>query len=113
MKPHQVWEQGLVNTLEARAAIQTDSDRLEGCGKRNLVTIKETYKVLHMGKTTPLQWCRLGSEEQGCSSVGKAQGVAGSELNVSPWCALAVIRVNSIVDILGSGTGAQAVDGAK
>lgn len=59
------------------------------------------------------EWCRLGSEEQGSSSVGKALNVAGSELNVSPWYASAVIRVNGIVDILGSRTGAQAADGAK
>lgn len=77
------------------------------------MTNKESCKVLHMGKTGPLQWCRLVLEGQGSSSVGKAPGVAGSKLNVSPWCALAVMKVNSIVDILGLGTGTQPVDGGK
>lgn len=107
MDPHQVWDGGLVNTLKARDNIHCDPDRLDGCGKRDFVTMKKGYKVLNVGKTSPLQWCRLGSEGQGSSSVGKSWGVAGSKLNVSPWCALAVMKVNTIVDILGLGTGAQ------
>lgn len=68
MDPHQVWEGELVNTLEARATIQSDPDRLEGRDKKNFVTNKESCKVLLMRKTS------LGSEGHMSSSVGKAQG---------------------------------------
>lgn len=45
--------------------------------------------------------------------MGNVQEVAGSKLNVSPWCALAVMKVNNIADMPGLGIGAQPVHGGK
>lgn len=68
MDPTQVWEGVLGNTLEARATIQNDPDRLEGCDKRNFVKNKENCKVLKLRKTS------LGLEGDRSSSVGQAHG---------------------------------------
>lgn len=53
------------------------------------MAVKESCKILNLGRTSPLQWCRLELDGQGSSSVGNVWEVAGSKLNVSPWCALA------------------------
>lgn len=47
--------------LAERAATQGDLDRLEECADRNLTKVnKDKRKVLHLGRMSPLQRCRLG-----------------------------------------------------
>lgn len=113
-RPSSSLGEGLVNTLEARAIIQNDPDRLGGCGKRNFVTIKDSWEVLlFRDRLSPRSGAGWGQRGRGAALWERPQGVAGSKLNVSTWCALAVMKVNTTMDILGLGTGAQPVDGRK
>lgn len=49
--------------LEERAATQENLDRLEECADRNLTKVnRDKCKVLHLGRTSPLQQCRHGPD---------------------------------------------------
>ncbi|PKU41087.1 rna-directed dna polymerase from mobile element jockey-like [Limosa lapponica baueri] len=61
------WE---LDTLEGRATLQEDLDRLEEQAKMNLRNFsKDKCKVLHLGKHNPGVQHRLGSTQLGSSSV--------------------------------------------
>lgn len=50
-----------VVVLEERAATSGDLDKPEECADRNLAKVnRDKCKVLHLGRTSPLQWCQLG-----------------------------------------------------
>jgi len=52
--------EGAVNTLESRAVIQRDFNRLEKWAVRNFVKFKKgKYQVLHLGWNKLMQQCRL------------------------------------------------------
>ena len=61
---------GEVDTLEGRATLQEDLDRLEEWANKNLMKFnKDKCKVLHLGKHNPGVQHRLGSTQLGTSSV--------------------------------------------
>lgn len=67
------WDQS-IHTLQGRAAIQRDPDRLEGWADRNLMKFnKDEHQVLHLGRKDPLQWHKLGAAclaaEQLCGTL--------------------------------------------
>ena len=82
--------QGVVDTLESRARIQSDLDKLEDCTKRNLVSVnKDKCKVLHLGWNNPMHWYKLGADWLGSSSAEKDLGVTvNNKLNLSQQCDL-------------------------
>lgn len=61
---------GLLDRLTSRAAIQRDLDGLEKCAERTLVKFnKGKCRVLHLGRKSPWQWDRLGTDSLGCSPL--------------------------------------------
>lgn len=85
--------------LEERAATQGDLDRLEECADRDLMKVnRDKCKVLHLGRTNPLQRCWLGLDWGGSSFAEKPLGIlADRELSMSQQSALAAKRANNIL----------------
>ncbi|KAK4830472.1 hypothetical protein QYF61_011196 [Mycteria americana] len=79
---------GEVDTLEGRATLQKDLDRLEEGANKNLMKFsKDKYKVLHLGKHNPGLQHRLGSTQLGSNSVERDVGVlVDNKLNMSEAC---------------------------
>ncbi|GAB0178838.1 P protein [Grus japonensis] len=77
-----------VDTLEGRATLKKDLDRLEEWANKNLMKFnKEKCEVLHMGKHNLGVQHRLGSTWQESSSVKRDLGVlVDNKLNISEQC---------------------------
>ena len=76
---------GEVDTLEGRATLPEDLDRLEEWANKNLMKFnKDKCKVLHLGKHNPGVEHRLGSTRLGSSSVERDLGIlVDKQLNMS------------------------------
>ena len=64
--------EGAIDTPEGRAATQRDLDKLEEWVIRNLMTFcEDKCQVQHLGRKSPLQQHRQGTERLASSSAGK------------------------------------------
>ncbi|PKU46993.1 rna-directed dna polymerase from mobile element jockey-like [Limosa lapponica baueri] len=86
---------GEVDTLEGRATLQEDLDRLEEWVNKNLMKLKkDRCKVLLLGKYNPGVQHRLGSTRLGSSSMERDLGfLLDNKLNMSEQCAVAADRM--------------------
>ena len=99
---------GQVNSLEERAAIQGELDRLEEWIGRNLMKLnKNKSKVLHMGRNDPLEQYRLETDLLGSSSAEKTPGVSADTMYISQQCALAA-KVSSRLGDMSRSTASRA-----
>ncbi|GAB0181628.1 mitochondrial enolase superfamily member 1 [Grus japonensis] len=96
---------GEVDTLEGRATLQEDLDRLEEWANKNLMKFnKDKCKVLHLGKHNPEVQHRLGSTWLESSSVERGLGVlVDNKLNMSEQCAAAAKKANRMLDCINKG----------
>ncbi|KAK4823664.1 hypothetical protein QYF61_005016 [Mycteria americana] len=96
---------GEVDTLEGRATLKEDLDRLEEWANKNLMKFnKSKCKVLHPGKHNPGVQHRLGSTWLGSSSVERNLGVlVDNKLNMSEQCAAVAKKANRMLGCLIKG----------
>ncbi|PKU36848.1 rna-directed dna polymerase from mobile element jockey-like [Limosa lapponica baueri] len=96
---------GEADTLEGRAALQEDLDKLEEWANKNLMkSNKDKRKVLHMGKHNPAVQHRLGSTWLGSRSVERELGVlVDKQLNMSKQCAAAAKKANRMLGCIHKG----------
>ncbi|GAB0179987.1 mitochondrial enolase superfamily member 1 [Grus japonensis] len=94
-----------VDTLEGRATLWEDLDRLEEWANKNLMKFnKDKCKVLHLGKHNPGVQHRLGFIWLGNSSVERDLGVlVDSKLNMSEQCAAAAKKANRMLGCINKG----------
>jgi len=94
-----------VDTLEGRATLQEDLDRLEAWANRNLMKFnKDQCKILHLGKYNPGVQHRLGSTWLGSSSVERDPGVlVDNNLNTSEQCAAVAKKANRVLGCINKG----------
>ncbi|GAB0187935.1 mitochondrial enolase superfamily member 1 [Grus japonensis] len=92
---------GEVDTLEGRATLQEDLDRLEEWANKNLM---KDNNILDLGKTNPGAQHRLGSTWLESSSVERDLGVlVDNKLNMSEECAAAAKKANRMWGCINKG----------
>ncbi|KAK4826263.1 hypothetical protein QYF61_006710 [Mycteria americana] len=96
---------GKVDTLEGRATLQEDLDRLEEWANKNLMKFnKDKCKVLHLGKHNPGVPHRLGSTRLGSSSIERDLGVlVDNKLNMSKQRAAVAKKANRMLGCINKG----------
>ncbi|GAB0182370.1 mitochondrial enolase superfamily member 1 [Grus japonensis] len=96
---------GEVDTLEGRATLQEDLDRLEEWANKNLMKFnKDKCKVLHVGKHNPAVQHRLGSTWLESSSVERDLGVlVDDKLNMSEQRAPVARKANRRLGCINKG----------
>ncbi|GAB0209540.1 mitochondrial enolase superfamily member 1 [Grus japonensis] len=92
---------GEADTLEGRATLKEDLDRLEEWANKNLMKFS---KDLHLGKHNPGVQHRLGSTQLGSSSVERDLGIlVDNKLNTSEQCAAAAKKANRMLGCINKG----------
>jgi len=95
-----------VDTLEGKATLQEDLDRLEKQANKNLMEFsKDKCKVLHLGKHNPVVQHSLGSTQLGSSSVERDLGIlVDKQFNMSEQYAAATKQANMMLGRINKGT---------
>ncbi|GAB0184817.1 mitochondrial enolase superfamily member 1 [Grus japonensis] len=90
---------GEVHTLEGRAILKEDLDRLEEWANKNLMNFnKDKCKVLHLAKHNPRVHHRLGYTQLGSNSVERDLVVlVDNKLNMSEECAAVAKQANRML----------------
>ncbi|PKU37934.1 rna-directed dna polymerase from mobile element jockey-like [Limosa lapponica baueri] len=95
---------GEMDTLEGRATLQEDLDRLEEWAKKDFMKFnKDNCKFLHPGKQNPGVQHRLGSTRLGSGSVEGDLGVLMDKLKKSEQCAAAAKKANRMLGCINKG----------
>ncbi|GAB0209187.1 mitochondrial enolase superfamily member 1 [Grus japonensis] len=96
---------GEADTLEGRATLKEDLDRLEEWANKNLMKFnKDKCKVLHLEKHNPGVQHRLGSTQLGTSSVERDLGIlVDNKLNTSEQCAAAAMKADRMLACINKG----------
>ncbi|KAM9591203.1 uncharacterized protein ACIBXB_006092 [Morphnus guianensis] len=100
---------GEVDTLEGRATLQEDLDRLEEWVNKNFMKFsKDKCKVLHLGKHNPGVQHRLGPTRLGSSSVERDLGILmDNKLSMSKQCAAVAKQANRMLGCINEGIGSR------
>ncbi|PKU37421.1 rna-directed dna polymerase from mobile element jockey-like [Limosa lapponica baueri] len=94
---------GKVDTLEGRATLWEDLDRLEERANKNLMEFnKDKCKVLHLGKYNPGVQHRLGSTQLGSSSVDLGV-LVDNKLSMNEQCAAVAKQANRMLGCINKG----------
>jgi len=96
---------GEVDTLEGKAILQEDLDRLEEWANKNLTKFnKDQCKVLCLRKHNPGVQHRLGSTRLGSSSVERGLVLlVDHKLKMSEECAAATKKANRMLGCINKG----------
>ncbi|GAB0188105.1 mitochondrial enolase superfamily member 1 [Grus japonensis] len=96
---------GEAGTLEGRAILQEDLDKLEEWANKNSMKFNEDKcKVLHLGKHNPGVQHRLGSTWLESSSMGRYLAVlVDSKLSMYEQCAAVAKQANRMLDCINKG----------
>ena len=95
---------GEVGSLERRATLQGDLDRMEEWANKNLMKFnKGKCKILHLGKHNLGAQHSLGTTRLQSSSVERDLGVLVDEFNMSKQCAAVAKKANRMLGFINKG----------